>query len=129
MLINLTITYASERRRLSLLFMLHVTVSMITNDTVHCNVNKRINFSCQCDTYLLFNRSGNQYVRLVVVTPTSLTEEQVDLLKKFSALEGSKVQDERSWTSKFSLDLDKAWSRLKSFTGQAKQTNKKSSSS
>lgn len=60
--------------------------------------------------------SGNHYVKVVVVTPSSLTERQTELLQEFAELEGLKGKDE-SWTKKFSL-LDKAWSRLKSFGGQ-----------
>jgi DnaJ-class molecular chaperone len=60
--------------------------------------------------------SGNHYVKLVVNTPSTLTERQTELLKEFAELEALKSKDE-SWTKKFSL-LDKAWSRLKSFGGQ-----------
>ena len=66
-------------------------------------------------------------MKLLVVTPTALTDKQKALLKDFQELEDSKVKDERCWTKKFTTNLDNAWSRLKSFTGQ--EGGKKSSNS
>ena len=76
--------------------------------------------------FILFFR-GHHYVKLLVVTPTALTDKQKALLKEFQELEESKVKDERCWTKTFSTNLDNAWSRLKSFTSQ--DGGKKSSSS
>lgn len=73
-------------------------------------------FAVLCCIVLYSFISGNHYVKLVVNTPSTLTERQTELLKEFAELEALKSKDE-SWTKKFSL-LDKAWSRLKSFGGQ-----------
>lgn len=65
-------------------------------------------------------RSGKHYVTLVVMTPTNMTEKQEELLKQYHELENAKGKEEKStWSKKISLDLDKAWSRLKSFAGQS----------
>ena len=72
---------------------------------------------------------GNHYVKILVVTPTDLTEKQKALLMEFDMLEQNKEKDERCWTKKFTNNLDSAWNRIKSFTGQesSKKTSKSSS--
>lgn len=50
-----------------------------------------------------------------------MTEKQEELLKEYHELENAKEKEEKSsWSKKISRDLDKAWSRLKSFAGQSK---------
>lgn len=76
--------------------------------------------TCQSKRNRLQSHSGKHYVTLVVMTPTNLTEKQSELLAQFHELENAKNKEEKSsWSKKISLDLDKAWSRLKSFAGQS----------
>lgn len=42
------------------------------------------------------NREGDQHVRVRVVTPTSLTERQKELLREFAALSGDELPDEQA---------------------------------
>ena len=67
----------------------------------------------------LFFFRGNHYVKLMVVTPTALTDKQKALLQDFEAEENSKVKDDRYWTKTFSKNLDNAWNRLKSFSAKS----------
>jgi DnaJ-class molecular chaperone len=76
--------------------------------------------SIDLNSNLLLSCSGKHYVTLVVMTPTNMTEKQAELLKQYHELENAKGKEEKStWSKKISLDLDKAWSRLKSFAGQS----------
>lgn len=76
--------------------------------------------------------SGNQYVKVHVEIPSSITEKQKELIEQFAAEEGNKVESS-AWSKKIGGDVNSAWTRLKSFMGQSEKvedtTTKKKQSS